>query len=65
VAWPGIEPGSPASMAVALTSELLTMLVTMNEETTDNFHRYNSEIHAFHKITFVIHEFLLVKQILL
>ena len=33
VAWPGIEPGSPAYMAVALTSELLTTPVTMNEET--------------------------------
>ena len=33
MAWPGIEPGSPAYMAVALTSELLTTPVTMNEET--------------------------------
>ena len=33
VGWPGIEPRSPAYLADALNFELLTTLVTMNEET--------------------------------
>ena len=40
MAWPGIEPGSPAYMAAALTSELLTLLVKIRAEimvTRQNF----------------------------